>query len=180
MSNLPKRYSKIAITLHWLIATMVIIALFIGGRMLAGINNSDPEKVTALLGHMIWGLVVGALMLARIVVRFTVKRPAPVSTGNTILNHIGGLVHTLLYLFVIAMVASGIGISILAGLPEIVFQGIGELPTNFNDLPPRAAHGLIAKILMGLILLHIAAALFHQFKLKDRLLSRMGIGKAID
>jgi len=157
---------------------MVFISLFIGGRMLAEIDNSNPEKVSALQGHIIWGLVVGVLMLVRILVRFTARCPAPTHTGNALLDRLGGLVHTLLYLLVIGMVASGLGTAILAGLPEVVFQGIGELPASFNDLSTRIAHGLIAKTLMVVIVLHVVAALFHQFKLKDRLLSRMGIGRA--
>lgn len=180
MSSLPKRYSKAAIFLHWIVAIMVIMALFIGGRMLAQIDNSDPEKISALQGHMIWGIVIGVLMLARIVVRFTAKRPAPARTGNALLDRLGGLTHTLMYLLVLVMVASGLGTSFLAGLPEIVFQGSGSLPASFNDLPPRMVHGLIAKILMVLILLHVVAALYHQFKLKDKLFSRMGIGKLED
>jgi len=180
MSNLPKRYSKIAITLHWVIAIMVFIALFVGGRMLVELDNVDPGKVFALQGHMIWGLVVGALMLGRIVVRFTVKRPAPARTGNALLDRLGGLTHTLLYLLVIGMVASGLGTAILAGLPEIVFQGIGQLPASFNDSLPRIVHGVVATILMAVVVLHVVGVLFHQLKLKDSLLSRMGIGKARD
>ena len=180
MSELPNRYSKAAITLHWVIAVMVFMSLFIGGGMLAEMNNSNPEKTSALQGHMIWGLIIGVLMLARIVVRFTAQRPAPASTGNPLLDRLGGATHTLLYLLVIGMVGSGLASAILADLPEIVFQGTGELPASFNDLPPRIAHGVIAKILMALILLHVAAAFFHQFKLKDRLLSRMGIGQPRD
>lgn len=180
MNDLPKRYSKIAITLHWIIAVMVFLALFVGGRMLADIDNSSPEKISALQGHMIWGLVVGVLMLARIVVRYTVNRPAPARTGNALLDRLGGLTHTLLYLLVIGMVASGLGMAILAGLPEIVFQGVGVLPASFNDLPPRIVHGIVATILMATIMLHIAGALFHQFKLKDNLISRMGIGRTKD
>jgi cytochrome b561 len=41
----------------------------------------------------------------------------------------------------------------------------------------RYGHGYIAIILIALILLHFAAAMYHQFFRKDRLLSRMGIGK---
>ena len=33
---------------------------------------------------------------------------------------------------------------------------------------------------MAVIVLHVISALFHQFWLKDRLLSRMGIGKVRD
>jgi len=38
-------------------------------------------------------------------------------------------------------------------------------------------HGIVAKLLMLAIALHVGAALFHQLVRKDRLLSRMGFGK---
>jgi len=176
MNDLPKRYSKPAIILHWLIALMVIVGLVVGGAVLAEVDNTDPEKLFMLRGHMIMGMLIGALMIWRIIVRLKSIRPVAAHTGNALLDRLAGLAHFLLYILVIAMVTSGLGISILAGLPEIVFQGIGDLPTNFNDLPPRAAHGVIAKVLAAMIVLHIAGALYHQFKLKDNLLSRMGIG----
>ena len=91
MSEYPKRYSKTAIVLHWVVAIMVFMALFVGGRMLAEIDNADPEKISALQGHMIWGLVIGLLMLGRIIVRFTAKHPAPARTGNGLLDRLGGL-----------------------------------------------------------------------------------------
>jgi len=97
-----------------------------------------------------------------------------------LLDRLGGLTHTLLYLLVIGMVASGLGTAILAGLPEIVFQGIGQLPASFNDSLPRIVHGVVATILMAVVVLHVVGVLFHQLKLKDSLLSRMGIGKARD
>ncbi len=180
MSDLPKQYSKIAITLHWVIAVMVFMALFIGGGALAEIKNSNPEKISALQGHMIWGSVVGVLMLIRLVVRFTTRKPVTVQTGNALLDRIGAYTHALLYLLIISMVVAGLGIAIMAGLPDVVFLGHGELPASFDDLLPRAAHGLIAKILMAVIVLHVVGALYHQFILKDNLLSRMGIGKTGD
>lgn len=180
MNELPKRYSKTAIALHWITAVMIFIALVVGGPLLAEIDNSNPEKISALQGHMIMGLLVGVLMLVRVVVRVTSTRPAPKQTGSALLDRLGGLTHTLLYVLVFGMVASGIGMSILANLPEIVFQGVGELPTSFHELPPRIAHGIIAKILMALIVLHTVGALYHHFKLKDGLLSKMGIGRPRD
>jgi len=53
---------------------------------------------------------------------------------------------------------------------------IVALPVNFDALPPRAVHGLVAKLLMLAIGLHIAAALYHHFIRRDGLLSRMGFG----
>ncbi len=148
--------------------------------MLVEIDNADPEKLTALQGHMIWGLIIGILTLIRIVVRLTSAKPAPHKTGNKLLDKIGSSVHILLYVLVIGMVGSGVGTAILANLPDVVFQGIGMLPSNFNDLFPREAHGLFAIILMTLIILHITGSLFHQYILKDRLLGRMGIGRTRD
>ena len=155
MTYLPSRYNKIIITIHWVVAFMVIISLFVGGRMLAEIDNTDPEKIEALQGHMVWGLIIGILSLIRIVVRNISAKPAPQKTGYKFLDFIGRFVHILLYIFVIGMVASGVGIAILANLPDIVFQGIGSLPSSFDNLLPRNAHGLIAVILMTLIALHM-------------------------
>ena len=60
--------------------------------------------------------------------------------------------------------------------PGIVFGGVGNRPVNVDALPPRAVHGIVAKLLMLAIGLHIAAALCHQFVRRDGLLSRMGFG----
>jgi cytochrome b561 len=76
------------------------------------------------------------------------------------------------------MAGSGIGISILAGLPDIIFGGSGApLPENFFQYPPRIAHAIIAKLLMLFVVLHIAGVIYHQFRLKDKLVSRMWFGK---
>jgi cytochrome b561 len=58
----------------------------------------------------------------------------------------------------------------------VVFQGQGSLPEDFHVSPARLAHGLVAKLLLLTIVAHVAAALYHQWVRKDRLLSRMGWG----
>jgi cytochrome b561 len=40
----------------------------------------------------------------------------------------------------------------------------------------RALHAITAKLLMALIVLHVAAALWHQVVRRDGLLRRMGFG----
>jgi cytochrome b561 len=75
------------------------------------------------------------------------------------------------------MVASGMGISIGAGLPDIVFGGSGApLPETFNDMAPRAAHGILSKLLALTILAHVGGWLYHQYVLKDGLFGRMWFG----
>lgn len=171
-----QRYHKALIVLHWLLALLIIFAL-IAGSTLENLPNTDPDKINALRFHMIGGMLIGVLMLGRLIVRWRTQQPPHAQTGNPFLDRLGIAAHWALYLLVFAMVISGIGISVGANLPDIVFAGQGQLPTTFTDLPPRAGHGIVAKLLMGLIALHILAALYHQVFLKDGLMKRMSLRK---
>lgn len=174
----PDRYHPMLVTLHWLLALIILFALGMGMFSLKEIANSSPDKVFALRGHMIAGILILAFTLVRLVVRITTSRPAPATTGNAFLDRIATITHYALYALVILMGASGIAMSVQAGLPAIVFGGSrAALPETFAIYTPRLAHGLIAKLLLALAALHILAALYHHFVLKDGLLSRMGFGR---
>ncbi|SKA73955.1 cytochrome b561 [Thiothrix eikelboomii] len=140
--------------------------------------NIDPEKINALRGHMIAGGLILILTLLRIFVRFKTASPNPVTTSNAFLDKVAALVHLLLNLLVLVMAGSGIALALGAELPDIVFGGSGQpLPMNFQDFPARAVHGIVSKLLIALILLHIAGAIYHQVILKDKLMKRMWFGK---
>lgn len=172
------RYHPALVALHWLLAIMLIAGLAIGTFLLDPIPESDPAKIDALRSHMIAGIAILILMLVRLVVRLRTSHPPEADIGNALFNRLSKWAHWALYLAVFGLIASGIGMSILAGLPPIVFGGSGDpLPASFNDLPPRAAHGLFATLLMLLIAGHVLAALYHQFVRKDGLFSRMWFGK---
>ncbi len=177
MNGPPNRYHGALVALHWLLALLLIVALAMGTFALKTVPNSSPDKISALQGHMIAGGLILLLTLARLVVRLKTAHPAPASTGNAVLDRIAPLTHWGLYVLVLLMAGSGVAMSVLAGLPGIVFGGVGSLPVNFDTLPPRAVHGTLATLLMLAIGLHIAAALYHQFVRRDGLLSRMGFGR---
>jgi hypothetical protein len=66
----------------------------------------------------------------------------------------------------------------LAGLLAIVFGGSGApLPTSFMIFPSFVAHGWLAALLAGFIVLHVLAAFYHQFVRRDRLFARMFYGR---
>jgi len=174
--SIPTRYHPIHVALHWLVAIFVIGAFAIGMIYLDSTPNSAPEKVTYLRYHSIWGTTLAVLMVVRLITRFVFKRPAPADAGHPALNTTAKVVHFLLYLGVFGMLLSGAGISAQAGLAN-VFAGQGSLPEDFFIFPPRSGHGLTFSILFLLILIHIGAALYHQFIRKDNLLSRMWFGK---
>jgi cytochrome b561 len=83
-------------------------------------------------------------------------------------------VHSLLYVAILVLAASGIATLILSGAIPAILSG-APLP-DFAGLLPRVTHGLVGRLLLVLLAAHIGAALWHQFIRRDRLLSRMGIG----
>mgnify|MGYP001942331281 CR=1 FL=1 len=132
----------------------------------------------ALTGHMVWGMVVGALLIIRFIVRTKSQKPPKADSGSRLLDYGAQAAHWGLYILVFAMVASGLGTALSADLFSITFGGNREpIPANLTQYAPRVAHGLIGKIMLILIVLHVAGWAFHQFVLRDGLISRLWFGK---
>lgn len=171
----PSRYSPLMITLHWLTVALIFGA-FILGKYSSFLPN-DASEIAPLRIHMILGIVTLFVIVVRFVVRMRTPLPAHASTGKAFLDGLGKFVHYALYLFAFLMTASGLSLSVQAGLPPIVFGGVGSLPADLFIFTPRVAHGFIAPALFLLIVLHVGAAFYHQWFIKDRLFARMGFGK---
>ncbi|MDB5610141.1 MAG: cytochrome b [Bradyrhizobium sp.] len=177
---LVSRYHPLLVALHWLLAILIVAMLGIGFFVLAAMHNTDPQKIGILLIHMSVGMVILALMVVRFIVRVRTSRPAEATTGNRVLDRIAPFVHYGFYVLVFLMVATGYATAILAGLNRIVFQGTGDpLPPSFGIYPSFVAHGYLALLLAGFIVLHVAAALYHQCVRKDRLLRLMWFGRRV-
>lgn len=172
----PKRYHPAHAALHWLIALLVFMMLGVGKFVMPGIPTDDPQKPMMLQTHAYIGGTIAVLLILRLLLRFTARRPAPADAGNAFLNFLAKAVHFLLYLLLIGMVLSGLGLFQMANLPA-VFSGAEPYPQNFFDYLPRMGHGLTSWLLLALVLLHLGAALYHQFVRRDHLLARMWFGK---
>ncbi|HXF84860.1 MAG TPA: cytochrome b/b6 domain-containing protein [Anaerolineales bacterium] len=171
----PTRYHPVHVVLHWLMFLFVVLTLGVGKFVMPTVPADDPQKPFMLQIHTYIGAFITVLLIARLIVYFTTKRPAPADAGNAFLNFVARAVHFLLYLFLIGMAVSGLGMFQQANLPA-VFSGAVPYP-DFFAYPPRLGHGLISTLLILLIVLHIGAALYHQFIRKDNLLARMWFGK---
>jgi cytochrome b561 len=172
----PKRYHPAHVAIHWLMALLVIMMLGVGKVVMPGVDPANPQKVMMLQSHAYIGIAIAVLLIVRLILRFTTKQPAPADAGNAFLNFVGKAVHFLLYLFLIGMAISGLGLFQLANLPA-VFSGAAPYPSNFFDYLPRMGHGLLSWLVLALVALHFGAAMFHQFIRKDNLLGRMWFGK---
>lgn len=177
MSNAsPVRYHPLQVSFHWLVVALIFVA-FIAGKFTSTLPN-EVGKIAPLGIHMMLGVLTLIVMIARLVTRLRLPKPAEVTAGNAFFDQIGKVVHYALYALVFLMTISGMALSLQSGLIPIVFGGSGAaLPADFFAFTSRMLHGFIAPALVLLIFLHVGAALYHQFMLKDNLLARMWYGK---
>ncbi|MET0081132.1 MAG: cytochrome b/b6 domain-containing protein, partial [Candidatus Thiodiazotropha lotti] len=169
-----KRYHSLLITLHWLLAVLILMGLIMGSNVLSPTPNDVPEKLLYLRVHMSMGMLILVLMMVRLVVRVFSKKPAAADIGHSFLNKLGVTTHYLLYLITLLLAVSGLATASLAGLPDIVFGGSSApVPASFDEFPPRIAHGILASVLLFLVVGHVMASLYHQFVRRDGLFSRM-------
>jgi cytochrome b561 len=173
------RFHPLLVALHWLLAMLIIAALALGNLVMIRLPNTDPMKFEALRFHMSGGILIGISMLVRLGVRSRTRHPASAATRNPALDRLAWLSHRMLYLLVFAMVFSGGAMALQSGLPAVVFGNNGNLPADFWIYPARSVHYLVSRLLMALIAVHVAGALYHTLILKDGLLQRMWFGTRV-
>ena len=172
------RHHPLLVALHWIMGLGIILSLIAGKFAFPTMENSDPNKVYALRPHMVIGITVGVLLVLRLFIRLRIGTPPHAETGNRLLDRIGAATHWIFYILIAIMVLSGLGVAFSNGLFGIVFGGGGApLPESLAQNPPRMVHGIASSLLVLLLLVHVAAALWHQFWLKDGLFRRMWFGK---
>ena len=175
----PKRYSTVAIVLHWLLA-LVIMVMFAVGIYMTDLPFS-PLRLKLYNWHKWAGVTFLALTVLRLLWRMTHRPPAlPVAVTRTMpgwQTRAYHATHHLMYALFFAVPLVGWAYSSAAGFPIVLF---GQIP--LPDLLPaskeladlvKPLHKLSALTLMTLAALHIAAALKHQWVDRDGLLTRM-------
>jgi cytochrome b561 len=172
LKSSTSKYGTVAASIHWLSALAVILMLVSGLVM----GNEDDLVPAILPFHLALGFVVGLLTLFRILWWLAFDRfPQPVAGISPLQHRLSQVVHLGLYLAILVMVSSGVATIVLSGGPGAIFGG-GEMP-DFDDVPPYDVHELVSRLLIGLALAHIGAALFHQFIKRDGLIGRMMPGR---
>lgn len=179
----PKRYSTTAITLHWVLG-LVILAVFGVGLYMANLPFS-PLRLKLYNWHKWTGMTLLALTVFRLVWRVTHRPPALpgriAAAMPTWQHHVHHTTHSALYILFFAVPLLGWAYSSAVGFPIVLF-GVLPLPDFVTADKTMAAflkpwHQASAYALIGLALLHAAAALKHQFIDRDGLISRMWFGR---
>jgi cytochrome b561 len=176
--KLVSRYHPLLVLFHWVLAVLLIASLVLGALVMVKIPNSSPMKINALRNHMIGGMLILVLTFARLGLRFGTRHPAPASAGHPLLDRIAWISHRMLYGAALGMAASGLILALQSNLPWIVFGG-ETMPADFWVYSFRSVHYAFSRMLMVLIVLHIAGALYHTLVLRDGLLGRMFFGRRV-
>lgn len=191
-ANSSLRYGTVAMTLHWLIALLIAVNLGLGFYFANVEAHSDPIRFDLIQTHKSIGLTVLVLSLLRLAWRLMNPVP-PLPQGMSAgLKFAARATHYLFYVLIIAVPLAGWAIvsSSPLGTPTIYF-GLFQWPHIWflADLPRAAkkenvevfeeTHELLAYSAFGLLLLHVAGALWHQFVRHDDVMRRMLPGTGV-
>lgn len=156
----PAAYSLLQISLHWIIAALVIYQLLFGESMTRAVDaaaeGTDVASYDVWLAwfHYWFGITILALVALRLVVRLTRGAPSAHPDTPYWTDIMARLAHGLFYVLLVAVPVTG--------LLGYYVEG------PFGDI-----HAWAKPVFIGLIAVHAAAALYHQLLKKDGTLIRM-------
>jgi cytochrome b561 len=172
---MPNRYTRTAVTLHWLIALLIFAALPLGLYMHD--LPLSPHKLRMYSYHKWIGVTIVLLAVLRLIWRIGHRPPVLPAAMPRWEKIAAESVHHLLYILIFIIPVSGWLMSSAMGfqtvwfgvlpLPDLVGKN-KELADVLHEVHENLNYGLIA-----LLLAHVGAALKHHFIERDDVLLRM-------
>lgn len=168
-------FGPVAVFLHWFIAGCIVLSVAFG--LISGYADTAEVTRATMEVHQTIGVTIFTLALARLVWRLTHPAPALPDAMPRSQKIAAAITHGTLYLIMFAMPVTGyIGLA-ARGRPITVF-GLFDLPNVITRSLKTSAsyqniHDNLQYFLYALLILHVGAALYHQFVVKDGLLRRM-------
>ena len=161
-------YYRIQKIIHWLMAIIIMLDLNVAQKF--GGEMELLDRLDSRVDHATAGLIVTFLFILRLFIRYKYGAPALPSTmphWQVVGAKIG---HYGLYLLMGMLIVTGILSANLTSDPILVFGliNLSSETTNveaFNSI--RAIHEFSTNAIIAFILVHILAALYHQFFAKD-------------
>ena len=186
MRNTPNAHGSLAKWFHWLTAACMLPTLAIAVYMdsLHEKVPGDPQKYFAVLPwHKTLGFLVLCILVFRLPWYWRNVRPADPQGISRLQSVLAHLVHWTLYGLMLALpllgwlgTSAGVGkfkLFTLFEMPRPLAKNL-ELSQQLYDI-----HVVLGWTAITLVLVHIAAALWHQFVARDGLLRRMWFGGTV-
>jgi len=175
LRNTDTRWGAVAQAFHWGIAILILVQGSIGLTMVE--LGMTPTKVKVFALHKSIGLTILALALLRLAWRLGQRVPSdpPMPRWQRVAARAS---HFLLYVLILALPLSGWLFNSAANFP-LEWFGVVHVPSLTHGLDPvlkawaLRTHALLFWILIGVVAMHAAAALWHHFRQRDDVLLRM-------
>lgn len=167
----PDRYSRISQSLHWISMILIVVLWIAGFTMVDFMRDSDARNTVYRL-HVAGGNLIFLLTIARVVMIFFEKRPAPPEgvTGFKRVMFEGN--HYALYVVLLLLALSGSFMLIQSGLTPATMSTL--TPDMVQDVAPRQGHNIFSKLFLLLFVMHVIGVMRYQFMDGD-VMGRMGI-----
>lgn len=172
LMNSKSKYGSIAKLFHW------VIFILVAGMLAVGFLLDDvPKEYKSIVynAHKVTGVVILFLMVLRFIWMIVNVKPG-IEMQAKWQRIAERLVHAGMYVALIAMPLTGWIGSSSAGKAPHIGDWKWQLPVEKSQPLISSLfdfHEWIAYGILGLLVLHIAAALFHHYYLKDDVLKRM-------
>ena len=167
-------YLKSQKIIHWLMAAAIMIDLNVAQKF--GGEMQVLDRLESRADHATMGLIITFLLVLRIILRSRYGAPSlpnSMSKWQIIAAQAG---HYGLYILMGTLVMTGIISAIYASDPILVFNSYDLAFANHNDNAFRIVRGIhefCTNAIIALIFIHILAAIYHHFVLKDSTTSNM-------
>ena len=167
-------YLKSQKIIHWLMAIAIMIDLNVAQKF--GGEMQLWDRLESRADHATMGLIITFLLILRIILRYKYGAPSlpdSMSKWQVLAAQVG---HYGLYILMGVLVLTGIISATYASDPILVFNSYNLAFANHNDgvfKIVRGIHEFCTNAIIALIAIHILAAIYHHFVLKDSTTSNM-------
>lgn len=168
--ELIQRYDATTIWLHWITA-LLVTALWVIGQI-ADLFPHGPVNTGLWSVHVTMGFILVFVILTRVVWRSTHGRRLP-AVYHRHIHSLSKSMHLMLYFMMLVVTVLGLANAFVRGYSLFGLMNLPKFGEPALRRPITQWHGLAANVLMGLAVVHTAAALVHHYFFKDRLLYRM-------
>jgi cytochrome b561 len=173
--EIPMKYTLTMRLLHWLLA-LALFGMIASGYIMTGLSDDVSYKWTVYGLHKAFGFTLFFLTILRLAIRWRSLIPPLPSSFSKLMAFLTHQGHSLLYLLMLAVPASGYFASLWSGYPVAWFGINVSLPLVKNEAIGKLlgdAHGILPYVLLAVIGLHIAAVLKHRYLDRQDILYRM-------
>ena len=173
LRNTNVSYGSVAKVLHWLIFVLVFCMIVFGFLL-----SYVPKDYAAIAynTHKLTGLTILCLMVLRLLWALVNAKPQLPQYTPAWRLFVERSIHFLMYAVLIGMPLSGWIGSMAAGRPPHLGSMSFDLPIDQDKAVSSSAfdiHTELAYIIIFLVAIHVLAAVYHHFVLKDNILRRM-------